>query len=581
MDIDGQDTDLDPSDYIICEYNDGSGWVALTNGTQYDNFGTATATANIPPASTTLLLRVRALNPTSGSNEDYFLDNISITGTPIVTVNDPTDLAIDGGTPTTVTFTGTGATTYLWTNNNSNINLGASGVGDISFTAANVSTTQVATIEVTPSNGTCAGTPQTFTITVTVPCINPTAGGTITADEIICSGGDPVAFASTAGASGETGTLQYKWQSSTTGSGSGFNDIDGATGLTYDAPAGLTLTTWYKRLARVDCKTDWTGAAESNVLAVTVYVPSISIQPGTVTPVCQSAQETTTSLYYDAVTGNPDSYEILWSNEATAAGFQDQVVHNFTFEQNGGFLDNIQVPANVSAGTYNADVVVYSGELCTSERVGITLIVSAPINFTSTPVINNSPLCADQDLYLKAPDGGLSYSWTNSNGVSVGNVNEITVSSNEVIPGFYKLAVYNACANPNNPWDSYKRQIPVSMVKKPLFYNYSNRTAEAPSDACETPVDYSLTLSTESPLAVDQTVDHLNISSPTILHYTISLSNTGEPNGLYSLTVFGSLSGDAAYSTGDNGNGALDLNETWIYTGSFLVTQDLINAGQP
>ncbi|NQU33866.1 MAG: hypothetical protein HQ521_11565, partial [Bacteroidetes bacterium] len=30
-------------------------------------------------------------------------------------------------------------------------------------------------------------------------------------------------------------------------------------------------TTWYKRLARVDCMTDWTGAAESNVLEMTVY----------------------------------------------------------------------------------------------------------------------------------------------------------------------------------------------------------------------------------------------------------------------------------------------------------------------
>ena len=63
-----------------------------------------------------------------------------------------------------------GTTTYAWTNDNPAIGLAASGTGDIpSFTAINNTTsTIVATIEVTPTNGgvTCAGNPETFTISV-------------------------------------------------------------------------------------------------------------------------------------------------------------------------------------------------------------------------------------------------------------------------------------------------------------------------------------------------------------------------------------------------------------------------------
>lgn len=69
--------------------------------------------------------------------------------------------------------------------------------------------------------------------------------------------------------SGENGTLEYKWQSSETSGTAGFADIAGATGQDYN-PGSLTKTTWFRRLAKVTCQADWTGAAVSNVLQVTV-----------------------------------------------------------------------------------------------------------------------------------------------------------------------------------------------------------------------------------------------------------------------------------------------------------------------
>jgi hypothetical protein len=38
----------------------------------------------------------------------------------------------------------------------------------------------------------------------------------------------------------------------------------------------LTATTWYRRLARVSCSADWTGAVISNVLVVTVSAPCLN-----------------------------------------------------------------------------------------------------------------------------------------------------------------------------------------------------------------------------------------------------------------------------------------------------------------
>ena len=100
-------------------------------------------------------------------------------------------------------------------------------------------------------------------------CTNPASGGTIAAAQSGNSPFDPVAFTSTAAASGESGTLEYKWQSSATSSSAGFSDIASSNSDVYDA-GSLTQTTWFKRLARVSCQSDWTGAAESNVLEVTV-----------------------------------------------------------------------------------------------------------------------------------------------------------------------------------------------------------------------------------------------------------------------------------------------------------------------
>jgi hypothetical protein len=73
----------------------------------------------------------------------------------------------------------------------------------------------------------------------------PTAGA-IAAAQTICNGGDPAPFTSTIAGSGD-GTITYRWESSV-GAFSSWSDISGATTATYDAPAGLSVTTRFRRI---------------------------------------------------------------------------------------------------------------------------------------------------------------------------------------------------------------------------------------------------------------------------------------------------------------------------------------------
>ena len=190
---------------------------------------------------------------------------------PTITSFSPTSAA----TGATVTITGTHFTDA------SAVSFGGTAATSYNVVSATSITAVVAggttgSVSVTTPVGTATST-GSFTY---IACSDPTSGGTISGTQTICSGFVPVAFTSSAAATGYTGTLEYKWQLSTTSSVAGFSDIASSNSATY-APGTLSATTWYKRLARVSCMADWTGAVASNVLQITVNQPSFS--PGTFT----------------------------------------------------------------------------------------------------------------------------------------------------------------------------------------------------------------------------------------------------------------------------------------------------------
>ena len=113
------------------------------------------------------------------------------------------------------------------------------------------------------NNCVISGLAQTTTINV-----NTVNAGSISGDQMVCSGGDPSTFNSTANGSG-SGTTTYRWEKSTTNCNSGFSTITDATGSTYDPPAPLSQTTYYRR---VTISTLNGVACEKNSNCVTVTV---------------------------------------------------------------------------------------------------------------------------------------------------------------------------------------------------------------------------------------------------------------------------------------------------------------------
>ncbi|MCX6287192.1 MAG: hypothetical protein NTY96_08755, partial [Bacteroidetes bacterium] len=147
-------------------------------------------------------------------------------------------------------------------------------------------------------------------------CTNPTNGGSIADNQTGCSPFDPALLTSSVTPIGYTGTLEYKWQKSTTSSSAGFTDIASSNAATYDPPAGLTATTWYKRIARVTCVSDWTSAKESNVIQIRVDPVSVGGSIAGSTTVCSGTNST--SLALSGYTGNVVKWQYSTNNWVNA-----------------------------------------------------------------------------------------------------------------------------------------------------------------------------------------------------------------------------------------------------------------------
>src|SRR5207249_3803439 len=152
--------------------------------------------------------------------------------------------AIGGGS------VGSGPLTYQWQSSTTNCTTGFLDIGGATGTSYNpppglLVTTYYRRVTISTLNTVaCAANSNCVTVTV-----NNVTGGTVAADQTVCSGGDPAAFTQSLASTG-SGTLTYQWQSSTTDCNTGFTNIGGATGVTYDVPSGLTVTTYYHRVTK-------------------------------------------------------------------------------------------------------------------------------------------------------------------------------------------------------------------------------------------------------------------------------------------------------------------------------------------
>jgi hypothetical protein len=317
-----------------------------------------------------------------------------------------------GGDPdafsVTLAATGSGALTYQWQSSATDCTTGftnISGATDATYDVpSGLADTTYYRRAVTSTLNSIECTVLSNCVTV---LINNVSGGTIDSDKTICSGGDPDIFTVTIAATG-SGALTYQWQSSTTDCATGFADISGATDSTYDAPSGLTDTTYYRRVA-----TSTLNGIECTALSNCVTVLINNVSGGTV-----DADQTICSG------GDPDI--LLVTIVATGSGALTYQWQGSTTDCATDFTDisgatdaTYDAPDELTDTTYYRRVVTSSlnDVACTALSNCITVLIN---NVSGGLIEADQTICSggDPDAFTVAVaatgSGTLTYQWQSS-----------------------------------------------------------------------------------------------------------------------------------------------------------------------
>jgi uncharacterized protein (TIGR02145 family) len=289
----------------------------------------------------------------------------------------------------------------------------------------------------------------------TPPCVNPTSGGTIDGDQTHCDTLMPAVLDNITSPSGYTGTLEYKWQSSIVDGTTGFNDIpnSNSSSITIDT---VSQTTWFRRIARVDCMPDWSGSDTSNTVEVTIIPPlpvliSISASDN---DICAG-----TSITFEASTQYKGGSPVFtW------------LVNNIVSGSNDSVFIYTPVPGD------QVGCVLLSSESCTSNNPDtsnlIQMVVHPVLPVGISLQVSENPVCAGQPVTLDATpvNGGLFpvYQWM-VNGIPMGlNNPQYTYVPNDQDVITCTLTSSEICTS-NNPATSLPVTIAILDVPQVSF----------------------------------------------------------------------------------------------------------------
>ena len=262
-------------------------------------------------------------------------------------------------------------------------------------------------------------TTSTVNWSYTPPCVNPVSSGSIGNSQVGCGIFTPLTLTSITLPAGQTGTLEYKWQQSTTSSVAGFSDIAGSNTPDY-SPGPVSQTTWFRRMARVACMTDWTGAVVTSAIEMTVTpptIPSVTIAAdqiqlcagGTATFTATPVNGGTIPAYQWKVNGNPAGTNNPVFTHTPANGEQVQCLLT------SDIACTANNPASSNTITMTVDPVM---------PVSVTISASAsqvcagiPVTLTATPVnggtapsyqwkVNGSVAGTNNPVYIYTPTNG-------------------------------------------------------------------------------------------------------------------------------------------------------------------------------
>ncbi|HMX40455.1 MAG TPA: hypothetical protein PKD78_09010, partial [Saprospiraceae bacterium] len=307
--------------------------------------------------------------------------------------------------------TGDGTLTYKWQSSTTSCTAGftdIAGATGATYDAPAGLTTTTYYRRVTTS--TLWGTPCTANSNCITVTINNVTAGVVGSDQTICSGGNPAAFTVTTPATG-LGTLTYQWQSSTTSCSTGFADISGATSATYDAPAGLTTTTYYRRIV-IAALNGVTCSFTSNCITVTInnvtggaltsdQVVCTGGDPASFTQTTASTGSGTLTYQWQSSTTKSATCDVGFTNIPGATGI--------TYDPPSGATSNLFY-RRVTTSTLN-------GVACTAISNCLSVYVN---NVTGGTVGSDQSFCSSGDpapftvLTASTGDGTLTYKWQSS-----------------------------------------------------------------------------------------------------------------------------------------------------------------------
>lgn len=336
----------------------------------------------------------------------------TITVNPGPTVLDPPNLNLCEGDAIDVFFDGSSPTaTYSWTNNNVNIGVLASGTGNISEPANNPGTAPITgTITVTPSEGSCMGPSQSFTVTVnTAPVMNAVASISR------CSG----QTASVTFSGGPVGTT-YAWVNTNTNIGLGTSGTGNIPTFTTSAPGG------------------------TQEIATITVTPSIGGCPG-------PAQTFTITINPGPTVMDPPNLNLCEGEaiDVVFSGSSPTATYSWTNSNvNIGVLaagtGNISQPSNNPGTTpITGTITVTPSEGgCMGPSQSFTVTVNVAPMMTAVPSISR---CAGQTAAVTFTGGptGTTYSWLNNNtniGLGFGGIGNIPSFTTTAPNGVQEIA---------------------------------------------------------------------------------------------------------------------------------------------
>jgi hypothetical protein len=236
---------------------------------------------------------------------------------------------------------------------------------------------------------------------------NFTAGEIATTGQTICYNGDPSVIGSTTDASGGDNTITYQWQYSTDAGFSSPVDIS-SNSATYDPPANLTQSRWYRRQAHDGtCNTSFTTS--TGIWAVTVR-PNFTAGEiaSTGQTICYNGDPSVIGSTTDA-SGGDNSITYQWQYSTDAAWTSPQTIagsNAATYNPPANLNENRWYRRQAHDGTCNTSFTTSTGVWAVDLYPRPTATPTLVGTYGICPETNHPPFNADNN---GPPNPGTTY----------------------------------------------------------------------------------------------------------------------------------------------------------------------------